>query len=156
MQLFSKQLSLSHQFCIFAVAKLLKYKMKRILSICMLMLATLLAVASSIVPHHHSADGGICIILDLCSDDDTEHGHGNSDCEGDCAMNIDFIREASQDNQVSKVGLTQQLIAILSSNVSLLPEPAEQSSIQHFVYILHAYHDYIGLSCGMRAPPAVA
>lgn len=151
-----KQLSLSHLFCIFATAKLLKYNMKRILSICILMLATLLTVASSVVHHHHNEDGGICIILDLCNDNDTEHSHSHSDCEDDCAMNIDLMQDASQIGHASKAGLIPQLIAILASNASLLPEPVEQSTTFQFVYIQHAYHDYIGLSCGMRAPPAVA
>ena len=156
MQLFLKRLSLSYLFCNFATAKLLKYNMKRILSICMLMLATLLTVASSVVPHHHNEDGDICIIMDMCNDKDTNHGHASSDCEDDCAMNIDLMQDASQIGHASKTGLIPQLIAILASNASLLPEPIEQSTTCLFVYILHTYHDYIGLSCGMRAPPAVA
>ena len=152
----SKRLSLSHLFCIFASAKLLKYKMKRILSICMLMLATLFTVASSVVPHHHNEDGGICIIFDLCNDDNAEHSHSHSNCDDDCAMNIDLIQDASQIGHASKAGLIPQFTAILASNASLLPEPIEQSTTFPFVYILHAYHGYIGLSCGMRAPPAVA
>ena len=122
----------------------------------MLMLATLLAVASSIVPHHHSEDGGICIILDLCDGNDTEHSHGHNDCESDCAMNIDLMRDASQVGHASKASLIPQLIAILASNASLLPEPIEELSTFRFVYIPQPYHDYIGLSCGMRAPPVVA
>lgn len=122
----------------------------------MLMFATLMIVASSVVPHHHNEDGGICLILDMCNDNTDGHNHACSDCDSDCAMNIDLMQDASQIGHASKAGFIPQLIAILSANCSLLPEPVELSTTFSFIYIAHAYHDYIGLSCGLRAPPAVA
>ncbi len=151
-----KELSLSHLFCNFATAKLLMYNLKRILSISLMLFATFMIVASSVLPHHHTEDGGICLILDLCNDNNAEHNHGCSDCDGDCAMNINLIQDTSQIGHASKAGLIPQLIAILSTGCSILPEPIELSTTFSFVYITHAYQDYIGLSCGMRAPPAVA
>ena len=151
-----KELSLSHLFCNFAPAKLLMYNLKQILSIVFLMFATLMIVASSVVPHHHTEDGGICLILDLCNDDNAGHNHACSDCDSDCAMSIDLMQDASQIGHASKAGFIPQLIAILSTNSSILPEPVELTTTFSFVYITHAYHDYVGMSCGLRAPPAVA
>ena len=132
------------------------YKLKEILSVALLIFATLMIVASSVVPHHHNEDGGICLILDWCNDNAAGHNHGSSDCDGDCAMNIDLIQDASQIGHASKAGFIPQLIAILSTYSSILPEPIELSISFPFIYITHAYQDYIGLSCGLRAPPAVA
>ena len=132
------------------------YNLKQILSIGLLMFATLMIVASSVVPHHHNEDGGICLILDLCNDDNAGHNHACSDCDSDCAMSIDLMQDASQIGYASKVGFIPQLIAILSTYSSILPEPIKLSISFPFFYITHAYQDYIGLSCGLRAPPAVA
>ena len=151
-----KELSLSHLFCNFASAKLLMYNLKHILSIGLLMFATFMIVASSVIPHHHTEDGGICLILDFCNDNNAEHNHGCSDCDSDCAMNIDLMQDASKIGLASKAGFIPQLIAILSTGSSILPDPIELSTTFSFIYITHAYHDYVGLSCGMRAPPAVA
>ncbi|MBR2378814.1 MAG: hypothetical protein IKA91_05195 [Bacteroidaceae bacterium] len=151
-----KELSLSHLFCNFASAKLLMYNLKHILSIGLLMFATFMIVASSVMPHHHTEDGGICLILDFCNDNNAEHNHGCSDCDSDCAMNIDLMQDASKIGHASKAGLIPQLIAILSTGSSILPDPIELSTTFSFFYVTHAYQDYISLSCGLRAPPVVA
>ena len=120
------------------------------------MFATLLIVTTSIVPHHHCDDGGICLIMDISNDKESEHNHGNNNCEDNCAMNIDLMPEASQIGHASKSGFIPQLIAIVSVYCSALPKPIEQPATSSFVYIIHAYHDIIGSSCGLRAPPMAA
>lgn len=129
------------------------HNLKHVISVCFLMLSALFIVTTSIIPHHHCDDGSICLILDMHND---EHHHNSSGCDDNCAMNVELIQDATQIGHASKAGFIPQLIAILPSQGSLLPEPIEQSTTLSFVFILYAYHDIIGSSCGLRAPPTMA
>lgn len=132
------------------------HNIQRLISVIMLFFATFAMVASSALPHHHHDDGSICITLEKESTDDGEHNHAHNGCDDDCAMNIDLVQDASQLGHASKAGFFPTLVAVLSWDYSLLPEPQEHRTSASFIYIEHAYAGIVGSTYGLRAPPHVA
>lgn len=132
------------------------HNIQRLVSIIMLLLATFSMVASSALPHHHHDDGSICIPLENDATHADGEGHSSEGCSDDCAMNVDLLQDASQLGHASKIGFIPTLVAIISWDNSLLPEPQEQRATTHPIYIRHAYESIVCSLYGLRAPPYVA
>lgn len=123
----------------------------------MLFFAAFSMVASAALPHHHHDDGSICIALGDESNATDSEGHSSSEgCSDDCAMNINLLQDASQLGHASKAGFIPTLVAILSWDYALLPEPQESSSTTSFIYVERGSNGIVCLPCGLRAPPYVA
>lgn len=132
------------------------HNIQRLVSIIMLLVATFSMVASSALPHHHHDDGSICIAIGNNNSNSDAESHSSEGCSDDCAMNVDLLQDASQLGHASKAGFIPTLVAILSWDNTLLPEPQEQSLTTHFIYVKHAYKSIVCSLNGLRAPPYAA
>lgn len=140
--------------------------MKQLFSILPISIAILLITVFSVVPHHHHKEM-LCMVMEMCENDNTyndqhtEHETSQEDAnhENGCVVNTLYTTPSASLNGDSSLvdGGNQhslfQCFCLLASYILYTPE---YSIIKATCppYAVSYKSAYLGLSCGLRAPPS--
>lgn len=132
--------------------------MKSLFSILPLSIAILLIAALSIMPHHHHKER-VCMAVEECEEDNTynyrhtkhETTQDDDGLENGCAADTLYYLSADEDNKHSLV----HSFCLLVSYVLYIPDVPTTKAICPW-YALCYESAYLGLCCGLRAPPSLS
>lgn len=123
--------------------------------VCFLFLLSMIMLAVPAIPHHHHANGVICMKNDVAADTPrTAHHHAGNDtcCNDGCLTRFDSPTPAGQANN----GPQYVFIAILFTDVIIenLLKPQEQRIKNYYAYRESLHGTDISPTYGLRAPPS--
>lgn len=136
--------------------------MKRILSTYPLVIATLLIIVFSTIPHHHHKEV-LCMVMELCeqdntyNDDHTDHGTDrDKHHQTTCVSNIDYISSSTitKNSLDGEDGIPLHLSVIfLLADILAFDFNTSELETTYDGYVVSYTSVVLGESCGLRAPP---
>lgn len=120
------------------------------ISILAVFIAVIIMLVVSVLPHHHHADGRLC--LHPTTETKAPASHGNAQCGSDCVARFSQV----QRQHVHTYQCSHVLAAILAP-VQLFTEAVSMSSLSavlpQLVYVEQLHGVFLTHTSGMRAPP---
>ena len=128
--------------------------MKRAISLSFLLIANVILLAHTVVPHHHHEN------VSICFSQTTHHEHeGNPSSEKCCVIDNDYTPAENKLKTACHIHIKcncgQILFALVSNSLNI--QDFADDTIIHFrqnPYIPLFYSKFISQSIGLRAPPA--
>ena len=120
----------------------------------LLLFVSLLTLAVPVMPHHHHADGAICMRHDPASLPATPSGHSHC-CHNQGCVATHYFQRVPVMRQHVPSEQTQRLLtdfAMFFLKQSIASDLHSNPSLTHYVESLHS--TYIVHAKGRRAPPA--
>lgn len=122
---------------------------------------SLMMLMIPVMPHHHHADGLICMKNDLTADccghsHDADANHEQHCCCNTCCATTHFLQQTPGSDQTNvQPDVTYILIPFFESIVklSLLPEPDVQR--HECIYVESLHGTSLRRATGLRAPPSL-
>lgn len=119
---------------------------------------SLIMLVIPVIPHHHHADGLICMKNDI-STDCCEHRHdpGSEHCCCDTGCIADhFVQQTPTSDNVSSHSEVLWAVTLFINPLSkLLSLPELDVSKQEYVYLESLHGTFITRAAGLRAPPSL-
>ena len=125
-----------------------------------LLLISLIMLAIPVIPHHHHADGMICMKNDIAADCDESCCHhplgGHCCCDTGC-MTTHFVQNTphSSDEACSHPDALWTATLLFNPISKLLTTPESDVSGQECIYLESLHGTFIIRATGLRAPPSL-
>ena len=129
---------------------------------CLLCLISLWMLVVPVIPHHHHADGMLCMKGDIpmtaCNDvTDEQENKEHCCCNTGCIATHFFQQAPATNNAWTHPSATPLLLFHDTLSAALIPQASERQLLQSKWYYRGILYDqYIKHAIGMRAPPVLA
>jgi len=129
--------------------------MRKKVAIGFLLLANIVLLAHTVLPHHHHSDGAVCFFVNSCNNDvshDNENHHNR--CEGCNLLNNVFInQQTGQDHLKYEPASHPVLFFTPYNNIDLSQKIS--FSFEYIPFLTSLYSSAVLRTCGLRAPPSL-
>ncbi|MDR0795674.1 MAG: hypothetical protein LBE79_06435 [Tannerella sp.] len=128
--------------------------MRKKVAIYFLLLANIILLVHTVLPHHHHTNGTVCFFTDSCNKDITDSKASHHKTYDECSLANIFIRQQTGENLVKHELLSQTLLFLIPYNsIDLKLIIAFHS--EHIPFLKSKYISAELRTCGLRAPPFV-
>lgn len=144
-------------------------KVKKGISLLLLILVNISILAHNVIPHHHHDDMDMVLCLintsqqhccDATHEDAATHDHTgchDHNCIGDCMLKKTMVRQAGAEHiQLSVPHILLIVHHCCGLNGCTLEEPDIPAFFQQKPYLKSYYTTYVSPTLGLRAPPRIS
>ena len=127
--------------------------MRKKIAIGFLLLANIVLLAHTVLPHHHHSDGTVCFFVNSCNKDIShdKDSHHHNRCEDCSLVNNVFISQQTGQDHLKYELPSPLLLFIIPYNIDLSQNIS--FSFKYVPFLTSLYFSAILRTCVSRAPP---
>ena len=128
--------------------------MRKKVAIVFLLLANIVLLTHTVLPHHHHSDGSVCFFVNSCNNDVSHDNENHQNRCDDCSLisNVFINQQQGQDHIKYEPASHPVLFITPYDNINLRQNTS--FSFEYIPFITSLYSSALLRTCGLRAPPA--